>query len=748
MSQKLVIHYDNANGFQEPTLFVQHGAGKDLEKISAHSKDDFGTIFEVATQKDKSLTLKFYDAQTETTQDTDVYHHVSAQHFANVKEIWCRSWHVFVYTSRPQSAQPKNAGEIVAEYTFTDGTFISDTSGRFALGASKLQGDGVLFGIFHPHAARIYVTGDFNDWQHPDCENPDESKFMEMDLVTGYFDMPNVWLLKVDSSLVGQGYKFYVVYDTLAGDGTLDNRLMVDPYARFLGMDYERNDSIIVDPSAYTWNDADYHTHTMQELIIYELHVHGFTQNHPDIVPEHQGKYQGIVDRIESGYFDKLGITTLYLMPISEVPTPQGEEALGYNSSLFMAIERDFGTPDELRHLVDTAHQHNLAVIIDQVFNHSANSWNPLWQFILDHPDEAMQGEEGGLYFSGKSPWGNRMATERTETQNMLIDACKMMIVDYHIDGFRFDATHTFYMDHGFLHRLAGELQALKPNVILIAENLPNEADLNREGYNGFAQWCDPFHDAIKALLREGKFEGTDDHPENLGDMFYFSKGKFAAHTNNAVNYCESHDEHSVAHEISFVEALNHPSAKDRKSRLGIFATIIALGQPMIYMGQEFGTERERNRVYFDFPENLDEHGFFQWASRLISLRRRYSALKLHGYNPIEEGQFTWLLGAWLDDRHGKGKRVLGWRATPSNDPEDHMVILINLENHDVEVDIPFGTPGTWVRLATINLVNDIAPDGTNTTEEETALHLPGGTISNFVLQDSAAYIYKWQPKA
>lgn len=748
MSDKLVIHFDNRSGFHKPALFVQHGENIEPEKITPTSTDDFGSIFEVTTRKDKSLILKFFDEQTETTQDTPIYHVVASNHFGKVKEIWCRSWHPFVYTSCPATAQEKNAGEVVAEQHFADGQFISDTGGKFALGTSTLADGGVLFGMFHPHAARVYVTGDFNDWQYPGCEHPDESKFLEMDLYTGYFDVPNVWLLKVDSAQIGQTYKFYVAYDALAGEGTLDNRLMVDPYARFLGESYERNDSLIVDVSSYEWHDGDYHTHAIDDLIIYELHVHGFTHDNADIDPAHQGKYQGIIDRIQSGYFDKLGITTLYLMPISEVPTPQGEEALGYNTSLFIAIERDFGTPDELRQLVDIAHQHNLAVIVDQVFNHSANSWNPLWKFILDHPDEAAMGEEGGLYFSGKSPWGNRMATERTETQNMLIDACKLMLVEYHMDGFRFDATHTFYIDHGFLQRLANELQALKPDVILIAENLPNETDLNREGYNGFAQWCDPFHDAIKSLLREGKFEGTDDHPENLGDMFYFSKGKFAAHTNNVVNYCESHDEHSVAHEISFVEELNHPAAKDRKSRLGLFATMVALGQPMIYMGQEFGIERERNRVYFNFPENLDEHGFYQWASRLISLRRRYPALKLHGYNPIEEGHFEWVIGPWLDERHGGGKRVVGWRSTPSNDPEEHMLILINLENHDVSVDLSFGTPGTWVRLANIDTVNDIAPAGTNTTDDATAIHLDDGHLSNFVLQDSSAYIYKWQPKA
>ena len=132
-----------------------------------------------------------------------------------------------------------------------------------------------------------------------------------------------------------------------------------------------------------------------------------------------------------------------------------------------------------------------------------------------------------GILLFRLQPWGNRVATEKEEVQNMLIDACKMFIREYHIDGFRFDATHSVWMDHTFLHRLAYEIKdrGFKPDCILIAENLPNEADLNLHGYNGYAQWCDAFHDKIKALLREGVFrEWTDNSPNHLGSIFYFSK--------------------------------------------------------------------------------------------------------------------------------------------------------------------------------------------------------------------------------
>ncbi|MBX3083528.1 MAG: 1,4-alpha-glucan branching protein [Anaerolineae bacterium] len=746
MAQKSIsIHFDNLAGFQNSVAYVKVEGSEQPTLIKVSGEDAYGKRFDIPASADnKALAFKFGEANDPAKSEADsMWRVITAAHLGKESEFWCRSWNPFVYKAQPQIVQTQSASELVEHADFVSNLYVSTTGGRFGLGASPLKNGGVLFGFYHPHAAHVFVAGDFNDWQYPGTEKPQPERFLEMKLYRGYFDTPNVWLLKVDQAQVGQRYKFFIQYDALAGDGTLDNRFEADPYARFLEYDYARNACIIVNPSRFEWHDGEYHTPAINDLIIYELHVHGFTHNHPDIQPDHQGKYVGLEDRIKAGYFDRVGATALHLLPLAEVPTPQGEESLGYNTSLFMALERDFGTPDEFRHLVDTAHQANIAIIADQVFNHAANEWNPLWKLVLDHPDEALRGEEGGLYFSGQSPWGNRVATERTEVQNMLIDTCKLMLVEYHIDGFRFDFTHSSTMDHGFLQRLADELQALKPDVILIAENMPNENDLNRQGFNGFAQWCDRFHDTIKAMLREGEFEGVDNHPENLGDIFYFSKGSFAAHTNNVVNFCESHDEHSVPHEVSFVEDLNSPQAKERKARLGLMSAMVALGQPMLYMGQEFGVERARNHVYFDFPANLDEHGFFQWASRLIRLRRRYPGLKLNGYNPIEEGEFTWSLGPRLGERQGNGQRVIGWRATPSNQAFDVLVVLLNLENHAVEVDVDFGKPGTWVRLASIDAVNDIAPEGTNSADDPQALRLDDGIARGFVLPDSSGFIYK-----
>ena len=395
---------------------------------------------------------------------------------------------------------------------------------------------------------------------------------------------------------------------------------------------------------------------------------------------------------------------------------------------------------------MDNAHRQGIAVILDQVFNHTSNTFNPLWKIILEHPDEEYQANEGGLYFSGSTPWGNRIATEKEDVQNMLIDACKLMLTEYHIDGFRFDATHPHYLDHEFIIRLGHSLKAFKPDVILIAEIPPDQHDLNFEGYNGFAQWSDPFHDKIKAMLREGTFENSNFYSaDNLASIFFFSKDNYAAHTNNTINYAWSHDEPSIAREISFNPQLNNASFKDRKGRLGLFSCIVALGSPMIYMGQEFNSDAEGGTVSVDWPGDLTEEGFYQWASRLIKLRRRYPGLKICGYNPAEEGTFHWILGPWMDHSKGGGGKILGWRATPHDQAYDTLVIMLNFENHDVMVDVDLGIPGNWIKLADIDQVDDLPPFGTNSEQRDTTLTSIDGRFCGFVLPGSSGFIYKWE---
>jgi len=745
------VHFDNSGGFQDPHLWQWADGSSATGDFTSSGQDDFGPFFDIVVTRPE-FRFKFKQGPgTAGPWEPDRLNRFYSwltigPGVISPAEIWARGDKAFVYHVEPRAPENESAEAFLGRLPFKQGSYIPDTGGLSALGANITTDGRTVFGLYQPNAARVFVMGSFNGWQRPGADNEDPGRFIEARLYRGYFGLPNIWLALDDRPGSGDEYKF-AVYGGVPGDAKgRFQQYIIDPYARDLGADYRFNNPQIVDPTTFGWTDAGWHTPDPGRLILYEMSINGFTEGDPDIQPQNRGRFRGVTERIEAGYFERLGVTALSIMPLAEFPSMQGPDTLGYNPSLFFTVERDFGSPDDLRELVNTAHRHGLAILFDQVFNHTDNGFNPLWNSIIEHPDEELNAGEGGLYFNGTTPWGNRVATEKLDVQNMLIDACKLLVREYHADGFRFDATHTNYMDHGFVLRLADELKRFKPDVLLVAENLPNQTDLDRQGFDGYAQWANPFHDKIKALLREGIFEDTNFYDTaQMGTIFFFSRDVFAAHTNNVVNYCESHDEHSVPYEVRFNPVLDNPVAKERKARLGFLATLTALGQPMIYMGQEFNVERPRNLVTVQWPQDLDGHGYFQWAHRVVRLRRRYPGLKLSGYNPAGSGQFRFVVAPWLGGNRGAGRKVIGWQSRPNELAVDALLVMLNFENHDVQVDVEFGIPGVWVKLADIDVVNDIAPDGTNDAAAASALRTNDGNFDGFVLPGSSGFIYKWE---
>lgn len=734
------MHYDNKLDFLDPRMWVWVGDGTTLDKeLLPTGRDGYGVYFDVKGNR-SGFNFKFKEGRGRRAVWED-QHLDRAYHAQLGREIWVTArWHN-VYTVPPAEVK----GDVldyykeISDLVYRDHCYLPDTdvSGGGVvsmLGANRLTDGSILFGFFHPRAARVYLLGNFNDWQCPGHFSLREELFIEMERYRGFGGEANLWLTRLQPppELEQIEYKFFI-----QGGSTEIERYVVDPYTRVYSDDYRNRNAVVVDPTCYIWADGDWRTPGPNHLILYELNVYGFTDNDLQIPQEWQGTFAGVIQRIKQGYFHDLGVNTIALMPIAEVPNKGG---LGYEPCTFMAVEKDFGTPDEFRELVDTAHRHGLAVIVDQVFNHTSNDFNPLWNLIDDGSSD------GGFYFEGKTMWGNRVATGKEEVDNMLIDSCKLFIREYHVDGFRFDATHSYFLNHALLHRLAFEIKdsGFKEDCILIAENLPNEPDLNLNGYNGYAQWSDIFHDKIKALLREGEFKGVHNTSDQLGTMFYFSKDSYAAHTNNTVNYCESHDENSVPYEVATGGPhLQDPWIKDRKARLGLMGTMTALGQPMIYMGQEYGIERERNLIDIDWIKHPPTCHFYNWARRLIKLRARYDGLRLSGFNPADEGRFTWILGPWMEQSRGGGSRVIGWRVNERGDLQQRLLVMLNFEGSVLTVDVDFHTPGRWVKLADLDSVNDLPPGGNKDPVDPDSIVTADGRFFPFDLPPYSGFIYR-----
>lgn len=743
MARRLRIHYDNQRTFTRPYAWVWEPSGRTVD-LEPTGKDTYGFYYD-ARIEGTTVGVKFKDGPGRSDHWESVERQYTlAEEMAGLwpRELWCKPDNPFFYDVQPALAEPESAEQWLGGLRFPEGMYIPGTGGLSGLGANVLDGRGVQFGLFHPTAGRVFLAGTFNGWHCPGNPGSDPSRYVEMKLYRGYGGRPNLWLATVPTATAGDEYKFYVQGGVPRDRMGRARRFVTDPCARELGRDAVYNNAVVVDPTRYRWREGEWQSPRVGDLILYEMSVYGFTEGDWGIPADDRGRFDGVSDRIEEGYFDRLGVTALSLMPLHEIDSRYGPTTKGYEPTLHFTVERDFGRPDDFRRLVDLAHRNGLAVLVDQVMCHTSNRINPLWEMVLEHPSQQDDPGEGGLYFSGSTPWGNRLATEREEVQNLLIDACKLMLVEYRVDGFRFDATHSDHMDHGFLRRLARELQGLKADVILVAENLPNQPDLNLDGPDGFAQWSDLFHKKAIALLTEAPHQGQDSSPRRMGEMFYFCRDGFATHTHHVVNYTESHDEHSVAYEVGTTAALSDPASVDRKGRLGLMAAMTALGQPMIYMGQEFNLVRSAGLVRLAWPEELASHGFFQWARRLIRLRRRYPGLRISGSNPIEQGDFAWVLAPWMGPDRGQGLRVIGWRTRVEGRPYESMVVLLNFEPRDVRVDVAFGQAGTWIKLADIDRVNDIPPEGTNGSDDPAAVRT-GGVFGGYTLPPASGFIYK-----
>ena len=599
---RLTIHYDNLAGLARPHLRLWQADANTVD-LAPTGGDEFGPLWELPLVPPE-LTFTFTAgpgaAQTDG-HDRRVRPLVGADGGLDPGQVWCRGDRAFVYPVRPADPQPEPAAafleRLAADPGFPAGLELPSAGGRSGFGANLLADGRVLFGLYHPTAARVFVAGSFNDWQYPGQQRPDPDAFVELALFRGWFGAANTWLAVTDRAGAGDEYRFWVQGGTPPEDAA-GGRLVRRPATpASWGPTPSGSNAVVVDPTTFAWSDRGWRTPDPADLILYEVSVHGFTDGDPDIRPDQQGRFDGITERIRTGYFDSLGVTALSLMPLAEVPSMQGPTS-------HSATTRRCTTPSSATSAAPTTS----AGWSTPPTAAASRSWSTRssttpattstrsGSLVLEQPDE----RRGGLYFNGATPWGNRVATEKADVQNLLIDACRMLVGEYHVDGFR------LRRDPHRLHgprlpapagRGAQAGQARRPP----GGREPAQPGRPQPGRaaTAIAQWSELFHDKLKAMLREGQFEGTR-RPAPTGWATPSTSAAPASPPTPTTSSTtvESHDEHERRlRGLQFNPWLDNPAAKERKGRLGMFATLVALGQPMIYMGQEFNLERPRNVV-------------------------------------------------------------------------------------------------------------------------------------------------------
>jgi maltooligosyltrehalose trehalohydrolase len=348
--------------------------------------------------------------------------------------------------------------------------------------------------------------------------------------------------------------------------------------------------SRVVDPQAFRWSDAAWTGFEVADLVLYELHVGTFT----DV-----GAFDGVIDELPR--LKALGVTAIELMPVAEFP---GSRNWGYDGVSLYAPQSTYGGPECLRRLVDAAHAHGLAVVLDVVYNHLGPEGNYLGDF--------------GPYFTDRyrSPWGpaiNYDGPDSDEVRRYAIDNALYWVTEFHLDGLRLDAVHAIY-DVGARHLLAemadavhAQATALGRRAIVIAESDLNDPRLVRPpargGYDLDAQWSDDLHHAVHAALtgeHDGyyiDFDGAADIAKALRDRFVYD-GRCSRHrrrrhgapacdvpADRVVVFAQNHDQIGNRARGERLSVLVPPPA------LRVAAALVLLSPyvPMLFMGEEYG---------------------------------------------------------------------------------------------------------------------------------------------------------------
>jgi maltooligosyltrehalose trehalohydrolase len=251
-----------------------------------------------------------------------------------------------------------------------------------------------------------------------------------------------------------------------------DGRKIPDPASRAQADDVH-GASIVVDPTAYRWRERDWRGRPWHEAVFYELHAGLF------------GGFKGVARELPR--LAALGVTAVELMPIAEFP---GARNWGYDGVLPYAPESSYGTPDELRALVDAAHHHRLMIFLDVVYNHFGPDGNylPLCAPEMFRSDVA-------------TPWGFAIDFRRKEVRRFFTDNVLYWLSEYRFDGLRFDAVHAITEGDWLGEMAAAVRRTLEPgrHVHLVLENDDNAAAYLSGDFD--AQWNDDGHHVLHALL-------------------------------------------------------------------------------------------------------------------------------------------------------------------------------------------------------------------------------------------------------
>ena len=521
------------------------------------------------------------------------------------------------------------------------------------------------------------------------------------------------WHCYVPSLKPGQmyGYRVSGPYEPERGLRFNPNNLLLDPYAK--GIDrpenwdeglfaYELGDpagdlkrserdsrgvphGVVIDPT-FDWGDDAPPDIPFHKSVFYEVHVKGATARHPEIAPEIRGKYAGLASDPMIRYLTELGITAVELLPVhgfvdDKHLLDQGKRNYwGYNSIAFFAPDVRYRTMDvagsgalEFKHMVKRLHKAGIEVILDVVYNHTAegNHNGPTISFKgIDNPTYYRLVPGNARHYFDYTGTGNTLNVRHPQTLQLIMDSLRYWITEMHVDGFRFDLASTLARSLHEVDQLSSFFTIIRQDPVISRVKLIAEPwDVGEGGYQvgnfptGWAEWNGKYRDAIRSFWR-----GLG---RNTGELGYRLTGSSDLYSSNgrapfaSVNFIVAHDGFTLADLVSYNEKHNEANGENnrdgtndndswncgvegptenpevralraRQMRNFLATLLLSQGTPMICGGDEIGRSQGGNNnaycqdnevSWYDWRLDEEQKALLELTKRLIALRRDHPAL-------------------------------------------------------------------------------------------------------------------------
>ncbi len=611
------------------------------------------------------------------------------------------------------------------------------------------------------------------------------------------------------------GYRVHGPYAPEAGHRFNPNKLLLDPYALALkgnvrwhdalfgyrighsrgDLSFDRRDSafvmpkcVVVDP-AHTWGPDIRPGVPWSRTVIYEAHVKGMTARHEGIAEPLRGTFEGLADPRVIDRLVTLGITTLELLPIqayfddSHLVEKRLTNFWGYNTLGFFAPAPRYltqnGSINEFKLVVRRLHEAGIEVIMDVVYNHTAegNQMGPTMSFRgIDNASYYTLGDDPRYYFD-TTGCGNSLNLRNSRVLQMVMDSLRYWVEDCHVDGFRFDLATTLGRGREAYGANAIFLEAVRQDPVLSRVKLIAEPwDTGPGGYQlgnfppGWAEWNDRYRDTVRAY-----WKGDAGMAKELAGGLLASSGTFQRNGRKpwaSINFVTAHDGFTLADLVSYNDKHNEANLegnrdghshnlswncgaegptddpailalRDRQRRNLVATVLLSQGTPMLLMGDEQGRSQDGNNNTYcqDGPVNWlawddvppRDAAFETFVRGVIAVRASRPLLRapdfLHGApEGTKPGFARWILneGGSFEPRNWENseRRAMGLVL---EDDIGAVLILLNGGYQGIDFTLPAPPGRPWVRL--IDTAEGLADPASDAAVETRTVAIPGRSL-------------------